>query len=166
MAACQPGSFGNLEPVIGGAVERGTEAGSAVVRDGSVSATVAARWASEASQSADIVYTNGQGTPVSIALPNLALHHERLGKASLWAASDMTRVDRDDARADNDEPPALYDLSSSPATTTLVLKPGERRVLNLGFTNFGGDERIKEGDRVTMTLPMGERDATIAFMAD
>lgn len=166
LTACQPGSFGDLAPVIGGTVEQGPGSDSAMVRDQGVSATVTARWASEASQSADVIYVNERPEPVSIALPRLKLRHQRLGDAPLWAASDMTGVDRDDARTDNDEPPALYDLDQSPATTRLVLKPGERRTLNVGFTNFGGEERIREGDRVTMTVPMGDRDVAIPFLAD
>ena len=165
-AGCRQGAAGNLEPVDGQGAAWGSGAGAAVVHDGAVSATVTARWAAEASQRADIVYRNDTAAPVSVILPRLKLHHERLGDAPLWAAGDMTDVDRDDARTDNDEARILYDLGTSPATTRLLLKPGERRTLTVGFTNFPGTERIARGDRVTMTVPLGARDRTIEMVAN
>ncbi|MFV0625309.1 hypothetical protein ACBY01_15035 [Sphingomonas sp. ac-8] len=156
---------GSLEPVDGRSIWWGGKMGSAVLRDGTVSATLTASWAAEASQGADIVYRNEGAAPVSVILSRLALHHERLGKAPLWTAVDMTYVDRDDTRTDNDEPPILYDLGTSSPTTRLVLKPGEQRRLNLGFTNFPGIERIAWGDRVTATVPLGARDESVEMVA-
>ena len=165
-AGCQQGASGRFEAVAGQSAERGDEPGSAVVRDGAVSATMTAHWAAEASQRASIVYRNDGAVPVSVILPHLVLQHERLGEAPLWAAGDMTDVDRDDARTDNDEARILYELGTSPATTRLLLKPGERRTLTVGFTNFPGTERIARGDRVTATVPLGARDRTVAMVAD
>lgn len=164
-AACQQGDAGNLEPINGQSAAWGS-AESAVVRDGAVSATVTARWAAEASQGADIVYRNDGTTPVSVILSRLTLRHERLGEAPLWAASDMTDVDRKDARTDNDDPPVVYDMDTSPSTTQLLLKPGERRTLNVGFTNFPGNKRIARGDQVSVTVPLGTGDRTVEMVAD
>lgn len=162
-AGCQQGAAGRLKPVDG---QQGEEAGSAVVREGAVSATVTARWASEASQSAYIVYRNDAAKPVSVILSHLKLHHEHLGDAQLWTVSDMTVVNRDDTRTNNDDPPTLYDMDTSPATTRLVLDPGERRALDVGFTNFLGTKRIASGDLVTATVPLGAGNRTIKMVAD
>lgn len=164
-AGCSQGDGGKLEPAAGQSAERGDAAGSVVVRDGPVSATLTAHWAAERSQTANIVYRNEGATPVSIVLPHLAMHHERLGDAPLWSAGDMTAVNRDDARTDNDEATILYELETSPATTQLLLKPGERRELQVGFTNYPGDVRIAHGDRVTLTVPLGAHDRTVSMVA-
>jgi hypothetical protein len=164
LVGCPMGDTGVLEPVIGGQVEQGDRRRDAVVRAEGISATVSGRWASERSQSAHILYVNQGGTPVSIPLPRTVLRHDRLGDADLWSVSDLTGADR---QKNNVEPPVIYDLDN-PATRSmrLVVKPGEQRYLLLGFTNYPGEERIKAGDRVTMTVPLGSRDAQIIFEAD
>jgi hypothetical protein len=165
LTSCNRGDFGNLEPVVGGEVERGEKSHMATVRSGPVSAEVNARWASEASQSAEIIYTNEGKTAVTILLPRLVLQ-TRLGDAPLWAASDITKLDYKDNRTDNDEAPILYELEDgTEATGRMTLQPGERRRLSLGFTYLPkrGDDRIGVGDRVTMTVPLGRRDIMVPF---
>jgi hypothetical protein len=162
---CQAGDFGNLEPLIEGTTEKGEQPHSAVVRAGEVSATLSARWASEASQSAEIRYVNQGKAPVSIALSRLVLRHPRLGEAALWTASDMTGIDR---KTNNQDAPIIYNLDDAAAQATqLIVKPGEPRFLSIGFTNYPGTERIRKGDRVVMTVPLGStQDAKIQFDAE
>jgi hypothetical protein len=164
LTGCPRGSTGIMGPVIGGGVEQGARRRDAVVRAGDVSATISGRWASESSQSADISYVNKGRLPVSIDLPRLSLVHQTLGRADLWAVSDLTGADR---AKNNISPPVIYDLDD-PATRSmrLTVKPGEPRDLSIDFTNYPGEERIKAGDRVTMTVPLGSRDAQIVFEAD
>ena len=161
LAACRMGDAGTLEP----ADNQVAADGGVVMREGGLTATVNGQWADEGSQAVQLRYNNAGPAPVAVSLGRLSLHHQ-LGDAGLWSVSDMTGVDRNDTRTDNDVPPVLHDGQQSPNAPTLTIPPGGGRFLALGFTNFPGEQRIRSGDTVTLDVPMGVRTATVRFRAD
>lgn len=147
LAGCRMGGAGTLVPVDGGTITND----SIAVRADAVVATIEGQWAAEASQAIQIQYTNGSSMPVRIALAPLRLH--RSGEeAALWSVSDMTAVNRSDARTNNDVPPVLYDAGPGSAVPILTLPPRSKRTLALGFTNFTGKKRVGQGDIVSLDL--------------
>lgn len=160
VTGCRAGDAGTLEPIDGGTISNDGVA----VRSGAVVATVAGQWAAEASQAVQLRYTNRGSTPVNVKLAPLRLH--RNGEvAELWSVSDMTVVNRADARTDNDVPPTLYDAGPDAVAPVLTVRAGEQRALAIGFTNFTGDARIRSGEIVTLDLPMPGGTRTVRFRA-
>ncbi len=159
-AACSVGDGGPLIPEKGDASTDGTVA----VENGGLTASIRAQWASEGSQAVQLRYRNEGREPASIHLGHLRLHH-RLGNAGLWSVSDMTRVNRDDTRTDNDVPPIVFDGSPGREAPIITIPSGGERFFAIGFTNFPGDERITQGDDVSLVLPMGRNDVTLRLSA-
>ncbi len=160
LTGCRMGGAGTLVPVDGGTIIHH----SIAVRADAVVATIEGQWAAEASQAIQIQYANGNSVPVRVALAPLRLH--RSGEeAALWSVSDMTAVNRSDARSDNDVPPVLYDASPGATVPTLTLPPRSKRTLALGFTNFTGEKRIRQGDIVSLDLPMPREVRGVRFRA-
>ena len=163
-SACQRSTGGPLEPVPSGGVEAGPDR-SAVVHDGNITARVTGRWSATGENSLRVTYRTAGPSSRMIAVEGLKMTHPA-GEAALRTAVDATGVDLADARADNDRPRVLFALQGGAgAPSALDLPPGASRDVDAELTSFSNDRAVKSGDRVVATIPMGDRAATVTFVA-
>ena len=159
LAACQPGSFGSFDPVMGGGVARAEGehgAVAAAVDAGALALRVSGGWASERGQTLYVRYRNKGAAPVSVALGGFGIRH-RLGPAELSSVVDITGQDYGDQRTDNDDAKPVYSYErNGDAVPSVTVAPGRERLLMIGFTTFPneGDARVGAGDRVSIAVPV------------
>lgn len=163
-SACQPSTGGPLEPVPSAGIEAG-RGRSALLHSGDITAQVTARWSSTGENSLKISYRNMGKAPRTIAIDGLKMVHST-GEAALRTAVDATGVDLADTRTDNDRPRVLFALENGAGTpSTLDLPPGASRDVDAELTSFSNDGSVQTDDRITATIPMGDRATAVTFVA-
>ena len=163
-SACQRGTGGPLDPVPSAGIEAGQDR-SALIHGGDITARVTGRWSSSGENLLRITYRNVGRAPHTVAIDGLMMTHST-GEAALRAAVDATRVDLADTRTDNDRPRVLYALEDDTSTpSTLDLPPGASRDVDAELTSFSNDGAVQTDDRITATIPMGDRAAAVIFVA-
>ncbi|WCP73906.1 hypothetical protein [Sphingomonas hankookensis] len=168
LAACGRSTGGPLEPVAAPGLLLSQDADgqpAATVRTGSVSAQVSARWSDTGEQSAILVYTNRGTAPARIDLSRLAMTGPA-GEAVVLSAADVTDTDLLDTRTDNDDArPLLHRDARGTASGVLALPPGTERRVDAQFSPFSNTVAARDGDAVTLRLPMADGARAIRFIA-
>ena len=165
-SGCGSGEGGLLEPLPAGGVEQVADKGgraAALIRDGGLSARVNGVWASENAQTLRVTFRNDDRSARRVSLREFGLRAGDAG-AELWNAADVTGVDLQDGRRDNDDARSLHSDGDPATLATIIEVPaGSSRELDLEFTNYPEGRRVSAGDRVVATVPMGRRTAQVAF---
>lgn len=164
LAACSPGNEGWLvpEPAVGVTIDQRKGATiAAEIRDSDLTVRVGGTWASQGHQALDLTYRNTGPVPQRVALASLGITL-RGETAMLDTLDDVTGVDV--SKPGNTAVPRA--LIAGTAPPSLVIPPGEARVVLARFANFRADPRIGVGDTVEITVPLATTSRRLVFTAE
>mgnify|MGYP004499685067 CR=1 FL=1 len=169
--ACQPGTEGHLEPARG--EQRGPEGpdqtGTVAKSDGLVDAHISGHWRSRLDVNridVQVRYTNRGRDEVVLDPRTFAAVRERDG-ATVFEVIDMTGIDHNDARTDNDQPVTIMGSEETGRTDAVIrLAPAQTRRIEARLILPEGVADIDTGQEITVAVPAGAGITQARFEAD